>query len=105
MTGKFEIMAQARILRPAKSAMSSGKAGTQVWILEFEPASKRAPDPLMGWISATDTLNQLRLKFPTREAAEAYAIKQGLSYTVEQPHDTTITAKSYADNFRFDRIR
>lgn len=98
-------MAQARILRPAKSAMSSGKAATRRWILEFEPAAKRVPEPLMGWLSTTDTLNQVRLKFPTLEAAEAYAIKQGLSYTVEQPHDTVITAKSYADNFRFDRIR
>lgn len=85
--------------------MSSGKAGTRRWILEFEPASKRVPEPLMGWVSAGDTLNQVRLKFPTLEAAEAYATRQGLSYTVEQPHDTTITAKSYADNFRFDRIR
>ena len=85
--------------------MSSGKAGTRSWILEFEPASKRAPEPLMGWISAADTLNQVRLTFPTREAAEAYATKQGLSFTVEAPHETSITPKSYADNFRFDRIR
>jgi ETC complex I subunit conserved region len=98
-------MAQARILRPAKSAMSSGKAATRRWVLEFEPASKRTPEPLMGWVSANDTLNQVRLKFPSLEAAEAYAIRQGLSYTVEQPHDTTIAPKSYADNFRFDRIR
>lgn len=98
-------MAQARILQPAKSAMSSGKAGTLRWVLEFEPATKREPEPLMGWIGAGDTLNQVRLKFPSREAAEAYATKHGMSYTVEAPHRTAITAKSYADNFRFDRIR
>jgi hypothetical protein len=98
-------MAQARILQPAKSAMSSGKAGTLTWILEFEPATKREPEPLMGWISAGDTLNQVRLKFPTREAAEAYAVKHGLSYAVEAPHRSTIAPKSYADNFRFDRVR
>ncbi len=85
--------------------MSSGMAGTRSWILEFEQASQRVPEPLMGWISAKDTLNQVRLKFPSQEAAEAYATKQGLSYSVEPPHRTSITPKSYADNFRFDRIR
>jgi len=85
--------------------MSSGVAGTRQWILEFEPASPRVPEPLMGWISASDTLNQVRLKFPSQGEAEAYAIKHGISYSVEPPHKTTITPKSYADNFRFDRIR
>jgi hypothetical protein len=47
--------------------MSSGKAGTRRWILEFEQASQRVPEPLMGWISATDTLNQVQLKFATRD--------------------------------------
>ena len=98
-------MVDARILRPAKSAMSSGAGGTRKWILEFEPASPRVPEPLMGWISANDTLNQVRLKFPTQEAAESYATRHGLSYSVEPPHQTAITPKSYADNFRSDRIR
>src|SRR5258708_5626570 len=56
-------MAQARILKPAKSAMQSGTAETRKWVLEYEPASKRQPDPLMGWTSALDTLNQVRLRF------------------------------------------
>ena len=45
----------ARIYRPAKTAMQSGKAKTHDWILEFEPASARTPDPLMGWISSSDS--------------------------------------------------
>ena len=38
----------ARIYRPAKTAMQSGKAKTKDWVLEFEPASARRSDPLMG---------------------------------------------------------
>jgi hypothetical protein len=98
-------MASARILRPAKTAMSSGTAGSKSWILEFEPATRRQAEPLMGWISAEDTLNQVRLHFDTLEAAQAYAEKHGLEYSVEPPHGRTIKPKAYADNFRVDRIR
>ncbi len=98
-------MARARILRPAKSAMQSGTAMTRKWILEYEPASKREPDPLMGWASARDTLNQVRLRFETLEEAVAFAEKKGLDFSVEEPHVRSPKAKSYADNFRYDRIR
>ena len=98
-------MASARILRPAKTAMSSGTGRTKKWILEFEPATKRQAEPLMGWISADDTLNQIRLRFDTLEEAKAYADMHGLSYSIEEPHGRTVKPKAYADNFRFDRIR
>ena len=100
-----ELMALARILRPAKTAMSSGTAKTKHWVLEFETATKRQAEPLMGWIAAADTLNQIHLNFDTLEEAIAYADKHGLAYSVEQPHQKQIKPKAYADNFRFDRIR
>jgi len=98
-------MALARILRPAKTAMSSGTARTKSWILEFETATRRQAEPLMGWISAEDTLNQVRLHFDTLEEAQAYAEKHGMEYSVEEPHSRSIKPKAYADNFRFDRLR
>jgi len=98
-------MALARILRPAKTAMSSGTARTKTWILEYEVATKRQAEPLMGWISAEDTLNQVRLRFATLEEAKDYADKHGLAYSIEEPHARSIKPKAYADNFRFDRIR
>ena len=98
-------MASARILRPAKTAMSSGTAHTKRWILEFEQATRRQAEPLMGWISAEDTLNQVRLHFDTLEEAIAFAEKHGHDYTVEEPHEPRFKPKSYADNFRYDRIR
>ena len=98
-------MALARIYRPAKSAMQSGRAKTHKWILEYEPASRRDPDPLMGWSSARDTLNELQLRFDTLEEALAYAKKYNLEFTVIEPQARTPKAKSYADNFRYDRVR
>ena len=98
-------MPTARILRPAKTAMQSGRAGTRDWILEYPQATRRDPDPLMGWSSADDTLNELRLHFETLDAAIAYATENGIAYTVEAPQARTIRPKAYADNFRYDRIR
>jgi len=97
-------MTRARIFRPAKTAMQSGKAQTRRWVLEYEQASRREPDPLMGWSSARDTLNEVRLRFATLEEAKAFAEKHGIAYEVEAPHEPRFKAKSYADNFRYDRI-
>jgi hypothetical protein len=98
-------MALARIYRPAKTAMQSGRAQTRNWRLEYEPASPRDPDPLMGWSSARDTLNQVRMRFPTLDEAVAFAKKIGVDYTVMEPHAHSSRPKSYADNFRYDRVR
>ena len=98
-------MAQARIHRPAKTAMQSGRAQTRKWVLEYEPASRRDPDPLMGWSSARDTLNQVQLRFDTLDEAVAFAKKHGLDYTVIEPHQRLFKPKSYAENFRSDRPR
>jgi hypothetical protein len=98
-------MVQARIYRPAKTAMQSGRRGTRKWVLEYEPATSRSPDPLMGWTSAADTLNQVHLSFDTLDEATAFAERQGFNYTVIQPHPISDKPKSYADNFRYDRVR
>jgi hypothetical protein len=97
-------MARARIFRPAKTAMQSG-ARTSKWVLAYEPATRRQPDPLMGWTSAEDTLNEVQLHFETMEEAVAFATKNGFDYTVIPPQRRTEKPKSYADNFRYDRTR
>ena len=96
-------MTRARIFRPGKTAMQSGRALTHRWVLEYEPATPREPDPLMGWSSARDTLNQVRLRFATLDEATQFAEKHGIAYDVEEPHDPRLKPKSYADNFRYDR--
>lgn len=95
----------ARIHCPPRSAMQSGRAKSQGWLLEFAPAERRALDPLMGWYGSGDTRGQLRLSFSTQEAAEAYARANGIAYEVEPlpPQKTEIKPKVYAENFRYGR--
>jgi len=94
---------RARIYKPAKNAMQSGRARTKAWLLEFESESAKQPDPLMGWTSSTDMRQQVELEFDSREEAVAYAEKNAIPYQVFEPHVPTPRPKSYADNFRFDR--
>ena len=94
---------RARIYQPPKTATQSGRAGTDTWILEFEPNAPRRPDPLMGWIGSTDTLAQVRLSFATREEAVGYAEQQGIAHEVELPHERRVRPKAYAENFAYNR--
>jgi ETC complex I subunit conserved region len=75
---------RAVIYKPAKSAMTSGRGGTKRWLLEFEPQSPPFIEPLMGWTGSTDPMAQVRLAFPSRDAAVAYAERQGLVYEVRE---------------------
>jgi hypothetical protein len=84
MPPSFPPEARAVIHRPAKSAMTSGRANTCDWVLEFEPRSPEFIEPLMGWTGGTDPLRHVRLRFSTREAAVAYARREGLSFTVHE---------------------
>jgi hypothetical protein len=92
-----------RIYRPAKTAMQSGRANTEHWVLEYEPAAGQRPDPLMGWSGRGDTRNQVRVTFATCEEAVAFAKKQGLAYEVMPPRTRRVRPKSYTENFRFGR--
>ena len=92
-----------RIYQPAKTAMQSGEGRTHEWVLEHEATSPRAIDPLMGWTSSPDTAQQVRLTFASKDAAVAYAIKNGLAYTVIEPSPRKPVRKAYADNFKFGR--
>ena len=93
----------ARIFRPSKTAMQSGKAKTKEWTLEFEPESARLPDPLMGWAQSRDMHGQVRLHFETREEAVAYAQAHGIPFQVMEPRPVKRVLKAYADNFNFAR--
>ncbi|MGZ3172914.1 MAG: ETC complex I subunit [Croceibacterium sp.] len=91
---------QARIFQRPKNAMQSGKALTDHWILEFVPAEAKKPDPLMGWAGSGDTREQVRLKFESSEAAQAYADKYGIAAIVHPTPPKKLKLQAYADNFR-----
>lgn len=90
----------ARIFQRPKNAMQSGRALTDRWQLEFEPAEAKRPDPLTGWAGSGDTRDQLRLRFPTAEAAVAYCEREGLDFTVVPAPGKTLKLQAYADNFK-----
>ncbi len=93
----------ARIYRPARTATQSGQAQVKEWRLTFEPQDGRRVEPLMGYMSSTDTLAQVVLTFDTREQAIEYAERHGIEYRVEEPKDPIRRKVAYSDNFRYDR--
>lgn len=93
----------ARIYRPARNAMQSGKGASKAWVLEFETEQPLAADPLMGWTSSGETSRQVRLTFDTEQQAIAYAEREGLAYTVAPEAPVRSHRKSYSDNFRWGR--
>jgi len=94
----------ARIYKPARTAMQSGQAKTKEWVLDFEPASARDVEPLMGWTSSGDMLSQVRLFFETKEEAVAYAKKNGIACRVFESNKHEPIKKSYAENFKYGRV-
>jgi hypothetical protein len=83
--------------------MQSGNARTKEWVLEYEPQVPSEIDPLMGWATSADPSRQVRLTFPTKEEAVAYAERHGIPYMVTEPPRGKAVRKSYADNFKFGR--
>ena len=96
-------MSFARIFRPSKNAMQSGRAMSDVWFLEFESKSGESLDPLMGWTSSGDTQGQVKLTFNTREEAIAYAQQEGIAFQVSDTKDPKRIPRAYSDNFATDR--
>ena len=91
-------MKKAKIYIPAKTAMQSGRSKQKNWILEFETKDNKI-NPLMGWESSTDTLNEVLLKFTSKEKAIEYAKKNSINYRIIEPKKRKFVLKSYADNF------
>jgi hypothetical protein len=90
----------ARIYQIPKNAMQSGKARTSTWVLEFVRSEAQRPDPLTGWAGSGDTRMQVKLQFPSADAAKAYADREGLAYEVIATAPKTLKIQAYADNFR-----
>ncbi len=96
---------RARIYQPARNAMQSGMGKTKTWVLDFDQATARSIDPLMGWTASDDTQTQVRLRFDSREAALAYAAAKGIEVEVVEPtpRKANIRAGGYGENFATNR--
>jgi len=93
-------MTHARIFQKPKNAMQSGRAGTDRWVLEFEPGEAKQPDPLTGWAGSGDTRGQVSLSFPDAAAAQAYAVRHGIVAHVIAAPERVLKLQAYSDNFR-----
>ena len=78
--------------------MQSGLTKIDKWIFEFYTKDSGI-EPLMGWESSTDTLNELKLEFSTKELAIEYANKNKIEFEIIVPKERKIIKKSYSDNF------
>lgn len=100
-------MTRARIYKPSKTAMQSGRKASvsrgNPWVLEYPRSTAVAPDSLMGWQSSADTTRQVRMRFPTQEAAIEYAKAHDIAFDVAQTKTRRVKPKAYADNFAFTR--
>jgi hypothetical protein len=93
-------MTVARISELERKTTQSGKANSGQWLLEFEREQPQRPDPLTGWNGSGDTNTQVRMNFPTKEAAIAYCAKLGLEHHVVPAPPVRMKIQAYADNFR-----
>lgn len=90
----------ARLFQRARNAMQSGKAREGAWVLEFESATPRRPDPLTGWSGGSDTQAQVTLAFETLEDATGYAERNQVDYHLVPGSERKLRIQSYADNFK-----
>lgn len=93
-------MTSARIYQRPKNATQSGRARTDQWLLDYLPREATPVDSLTGWNGLLDTRAEIRLSFPTLEAAKAYAEKHGIPYHVVPAPQPKLKLQAYADNFR-----
>ena len=95
-SASYPVVAPAcRICRPSPSVMQAGRGRSRTWVLEFEPAGRKWIEPLMGWTASDDPFAQIRLTFPTLEAAVDYAEREGLDYAVVEPPARRPVRKTY----------
>ena len=87
--------------------MQSGRNATgsrgHDWVLEFPRQSAAHPDRLMGWQSSSDTARQVKMRFPDKGTAIAYAESHNIAYQVCEPKSRRVKPRAYADNFAFNR--
>ena len=91
---------QAKIYKPAKTAMQSGRAKYNKWILKISDSKNQTKDTMMGWNGGSNTTSQIQLQFKTKEDAINYAKSNDLDYEVLATSERKVISKSYADNFK-----
>ncbi len=92
------------IYKNKKSPTQSGKLHKDYWILEHVNTKEVKTDLLTGW-KTTETNFIKKIRFSNKVEAVSYAENNNLDYEVLKEVNKEINNKSYADNFKFKRIR
>jgi len=92
-------MPDARIFCRDPQPVQAGRSRLDHWVVEFEPVAAPDIDPLMGWTSSTDMMQQVRIPFVSLAEAETYCRRQRLDYVVQAPKRAARRRRSYAENF------
>ena len=91
---------KAKIFKPTKTAMQSGRSKFNKWVLKFSDKKNQLKDTMMGWNGGSSTISQIELKFSSKEEAVNYAKKNSIDYEVLETSERKVINKSYADNFK-----
>ena len=86
-------MKKAKIYKPTKTVMQSGKRNTKNWLLEFDTLNTGI-NPLTGWLTSKDTMSEVKLEFSTKEQAIYYAKENNIDYP----------RKKILNKFMFSRV-
>ena len=92
------------IYKNKKSPTQSGKLHKDFWVVEHINSKGVKTDLLTGW-KTTETNLIKKMKFLSKEEAINYAKHNSLDYEILKEVNKEINNKSYADNFKFKRIR
>lgn len=66
------------------------------WLLELEPVRPSLPDRLVGWCGGGDPRDAVRVLFPSRESALAWARRHGLEVDLVEDRPRTARPRPYA---------
>ena len=92
------------IYKNKKSPTQSGSLHKDFWVLEHVNKKEVKTDLLTGW-KTTGTNLIKKMKFLNKEEAVLYAKNNKLDFEVLIEVKKEISNKSYADNFKYKRVR
>jgi len=88
-----------KIYKPSKSSMQSGLGKTKQWLAEYISEKDKTKDSLMGWNSSSDTKEQIKIFFDTKEQAIEWSKKNNEQFIVIEPKERKIKPKKLCIKF------
>lgn len=88
------------LIQKSVCKVNQSGASKEQWFIVFpKKHDSEFLNSIMGWTSSSDMMQELNLKFPTKESAVDFASSNGWSFEEIEYTKRKIVKKSYADNF------